>query len=338
MRPRSFLLSLALAVAPAVAAPAADAPRTLTVLTYDSFAADWGPGPVIARAFEAECGCTLRIVSSGDAAAILARLRLEGERSRADVVLGLDTALMADALETGLFAPHGLDAPALDLPVPWEDATFLPYDWGWFAFVYDRTRLPAPPASLAELAQSNLKVAIQDPRSSTPGLGLLLWVEAVFGDEAEAYWRALSDNILTVTRGWTESYNLFLDGEADMVLSYTTSPAYHLIEEGDDSKAAAPFAEGHYMQIELAARLRSSAEPELAVAFLRFLLEDTAQEALALGNWMYPARTPATGLPQGYEHLMRPVRSLLMAPEEAQAARAPALEEWRNALSGRGGQ
>ena len=45
---------------------------------------------------------------------------------------------------------------------------------------------------------------------------------------------------------------LFLRGEADMVLSYTTSPAYHLIAENDSRFASAQFDRGHYMQIEVA--------------------------------------------------------------------------------------
>jgi thiamine transport system substrate-binding protein len=38
----------------------------------------------------------------------LSRIRLEGARSEADVVLGLDTNLTAAAAETGLFAEHGV--------------------------------------------------------------------------------------------------------------------------------------------------------------------------------------------------------------------------------------
>jgi ABC-type thiamine transport system substrate-binding protein len=49
-------------------------------------------------------------------------------------------------------------------------------------------------------------------------------------------WEALADNIVTVTPGWSEAYGLFLEGEADMVLSYTTSPAYHLIAEEDPTQ------------------------------------------------------------------------------------------------------
>ncbi|HDR29729.1 thiamine ABC transporter substrate binding subunit [Rhodovulum sp.] len=306
----------------------------LTVYTYDSFISDWGPGPQIKTAFEAICGCDLRFVAAGDGAALLARLRLEGARSPADVVLGLDTNLIAAAAETGLFAPHGIAPPALDLPVEWTDATFLPYDWGHFAFVYDKTRLPEPPDSFeALIAAEDLKIVIQDPRSSTPGLGLLMWVKAAHGDRAPQIWTGLAPRILTVTKGWSESYGMFLDGEADMVLSYTTSPAYHLIAEDDDSKAAAPFAEGHYLQVEVAGRVASSDQPELAQDFLRFMLSDAFQSVIATTNWMYPAVTPAAGLPEGFQTLFRPETSLLLSAEKAAAVRDTALAEWRDALS-----
>lgn len=304
----------------------------LTVLTYDSFASDWGPGPVVEKAFEAECGCDLRFVPAGDGAALLARLRLEGARSTADVVLGLDTNLTAAAAATGLFAPHGVSA-ALDLPVAWDDPLFLPFDWGWFAFVHDKARVPAPPRSFEALADSDLKVVIQDPRSSTPGLGLVMWVQAAYGDRAAEIWGRLADNVLTVTPGWSESYDLFLKGEADMVLSYTTSPAYHLIAENDDSKAAAAFDEGHYLQVEVAGVLANAPQPDLARAFMAFVASEAFQAAIPETNWMYPARTPAAGLPEGFATLHRPERSLLFPPAEAQALRDAAVETWRTALA-----
>lgn len=315
----------------AIAAQADDRP-VLTVYTYDSFISDWGPGPVVKEAFEAECDCRLELVGAGDGAALLARLQLEGARTGADIVLGLDTNLTARALETGLFAPHGLE-PALDLPVTWDDPVFLPFDWGWFAFVHDRQRLPAPPANFRELIDSDLNVIIQDPRSSTPGLGLLMWVKAAYGDEAAKVWEGLAPRILTVTAGWSEAYGLFLDGEADMVLSYTTSPAYHVIAEDDDTKAAAPFDEGHYLQIEVAGMVAGSDQPELAQRFMAFMLSDAFQSALPTTNWMYPAVTPSEGLPEGFEGLHIPETSLLFTPDEAADLRDAALDDWRNALS-----
>lgn len=304
----------------------------LTVYTYDSFVSDWGPGPAIETAFEETCGCDLQFVGAGDGAALLARVRLEGEHTKADVVLGLDTNLTQTARDTGLFAPHGVSAK-LDLPLTWGDDLFLPYDWGYFAFVYKRDGITDVPTNFEELAASDLKVVIQDPRSSTPGLGLLMWVKAAYGDEAPAIWNDLSDNIVTVTKGWSEAYGMFLEDEADMVLSYTTSPAYHLIAEEDAGKAAAPFAEGHYLQIEVAGKIAATEQPELADAFLSFMVSEAFQTIIPTTNWMYPAATPAGGLPEGFETLITPEKSLMVDSDKAGLLREEALAEWLAALS-----
>ena len=304
----------------------------LTVYTYDSFVSDWGPGPAVEKAFEATCDCDLQFVGTGDGAALLARLRLEGARTKADVVLGLDTNLTAAAAETGLFSPHGINA-VFDLPVAWDDALFVPYDWGYFAFVYDREKLQNPPADFRALAASDLKIVIQDPRSSTPGLGLLMWVKMAYEDQAQSVWTDLSDNIITVTKGWSEAYGMFIEGEADMVLSYTTSPAYHLIAESDGGKAAAPFTEGHYLQIEVAGKIAGTGQPELADAFLKFMVSDGFQRIIPTTNWMYPAVTPEGGLPEGFETLITPAKALLVQADKADAVRDVALEEWLTALS-----
>lgn len=318
-------------LAATLTAQAADKP-VLTVLTYDSFTSEWGPGPAIETAFEAQCNCDLRFIPGGDGAALLSRLRLEGPRAEADIVLGLDTNLTAAAEATGLFAPHGVSAD-LDLPIEWSDATFLPYDWGWFAFIHDETRLATPPSSFEELAASDLKIVLQDPRSSTPGLGLLMWVKAAYGERSAEIWEALSDNILTVTPGWSESYDLFLKGEADAVLSYTTSPGYHIMAEEDETKRAMPFSEGHYLQVEVAGVLKSARDPALAQEFMAFILNPAFQSALPETNWMYPAKTPEAGLPASFSTLHKPEKSLLLPPAEAEELRAGLVEEWRAALT-----
>src|SRR5690606_21208015 len=150
--------------------------QTLTVYTYDSFTAEWGPGPAVEEAFESECECDLEFVAVADGVAMLNRLRLEGASTEADLVLGLDTNLMAEAKATGLFAPHGINLGNVDVPGGWKDETFVPFDYGHFAIVYDSEKLQSPPQSLAELIEmpADVKLVIQDPRTSTPGLGLLL--------------------------------------------------------------------------------------------------------------------------------------------------------------------
>jgi thiamine transport system substrate-binding protein len=313
----------------AASAAYAETPE-LVVYTYDSFVSDWGPGPGIETAFEEICACDLKLVGIGDGAALLARLKLEGARSDADVVLGLDTALIAAAKETGLFAETVVEAEYA-LPVEWTDPVFAAYDWGYFAFVHSKDL--TPPANFKALGQSDVSIVIQDPRSSTPGLGLLMWVKAAYGDEAPAIWEGLADNIVTVTKGWSEAYGLFLEGEADMVLSYTTSPAYHLIAEADDSKAAASFDEGHYMQIEVVGKLAGTDQPKLAEMFMNFMVSDAAQTILPTTNWMYPAVVPEAGLPEGFDELMVPAQALLIPADEVPAVREKALAEWLKALS-----
>jgi len=304
----------------------------LTVYTYDSFTADWGPGPGIELAFEEICGCDLQFTSAGDGAALLSRLRLEGARSEADIVLGLDTNLMAAAVEAGLMAEHGGDIVGLTLPVEWDDPHFVPFDWGYFAFVH-RTDMEDVPNSFEALAASDARIIIQDPRSSTPGLGLLMWVQHAYGDDAAAIWDGLADNIVTVTPGWSEAYGLFLDGEADMVLSYTTSPAYHLIAEGDDGYGAAAFEEGHYLQIEVGGILATADNPDLAQSFLDFMLSPAFQTILPTTNWMYPAALPTEDLPEGFETLTQPASALIYSATDAAAIRNAALATWQNALS-----
>ena len=313
-----------------VATMAAAETPVLKVMTYDSFATEWGPGPAVEKAFEAECACDLQFVTAGDGAALLSRIQMEGAASEADVVLGLDTNLTAAATATGLFAPHG-QTWKNSLPVAFDDPNFVPFDWGWFAFVYDKTKLTKVPANFEDLAASDVKIVIQDPRSSTPGLGLLMWVKAAYGDKAADVWKALADNIVTVTPGWSEAYGLFLEGEADMVLSYTTSPAYHLIAESDDSKAAAPFAEGHYLQVEVAGKIAATDQPELADKFLAFIGSDAFQSVIPTTNWMYPAT--AAAVPDGFSTLIKPEKSLLLSASDAAAARDAALAEWQAALA-----
>jgi thiamine transport system substrate-binding protein len=318
-----------------LAPPVAAQTETLTVYTYSSFVSEYGPGPVVKERFEATCGCTLEWVTTDDGGTLLSRLKLEGDTTGADVVLGLDTNLMAEAEATGLFQPHGIDAGGFALPVEWIDANFLPFDWSWFAFVYDTTRLSDPPVSLEALVEreEGPAIVIEDPRTSTPGLGLLLWVREVYGEGAAEAWRKLQPKIVTVTQGWSEAYGLFLEGEADMVLSYTTSPAYHIVAEGEDKYKAAIFPEGHGLQVEVAGMTRTTDNADLARAFLEFTLSDPFQSAIPEGNWMYPARASEAGLPPAFEELPRPDKSLLTPPETVEANRRAWIDEWLAAMS-----
>jgi thiamine transport system substrate-binding protein len=116
-----------------------------------------------------------------------------------------------------------------------------------------------------------------------------------------------------------------------MVLSYSTSPAYHIVADGTDQYKAASFAEGHYMQIEVAAMLKGAPEPELARNFMNFILEDGFQAVIPTTNWMYPAGKAA--LPNAFDGLIVPTKSLLFTPDEVAANKADWVDEWQMALT-----
>ncbi|HHF0508110.1 TPA: thiamine ABC transporter substrate binding subunit [Vibrio antiquarius] len=329
MKPTLNLIALAAITSTSAFA----AENTLTIYTYDSFAADWGPGPKIEQAFEAICSCDVNFVALDDGVSILNRLRLEGGNSKADIVLGLDNNLMAEAKKTGLLTEHNVDTANTVLPNGWSDTTFVPYDYGYFAFVYNTEKLANPPKSMKELVETrdDLKVIYQDPRTSTPGQGLMLWMKSIYGDDVTQAWQKLASKTVTVTKGWSEAYSMFLNGESDLVLSYTTSPAYHLIAENDSKFATANFAEGHYMQVEVAAKVKGAKNSELANQFMNFILSDEFQSAMPTGNWMYPVTD--VELPKGFETLSVPNKSLSFSADEVAKMRKSWIREWQSALT-----
>ncbi len=312
-----------------------NAKQTLTIYTYDSFVSEWGPGADIKKNFEQTCGCTIEWVAPGDGVALLNRLKLEGKATKADLVLGLDTSLTAEAKTIGIFAAHGLDRSLAKTPEPWTDTTFMPFDYAHFAVIYDTEKIKSPPKSLDELVHGDpaQKIILEDPRASTPGLGFLLWMKAVYGDKAADQWSAFKPRILTVAPGWSEAYGLFTKGEAPMVLSYTTSPAYHMVAEKTGRYQAASFSEGHYAQIEVAGVIDGSPEIDLAREFMAFMMGPGFQDAIPTKNWMLPAGTTGTALPDAFSKLVKPEKTLMFTSEEVAANRKQWIDEWLTATS-----
>jgi len=268
------------------------ASNNVVIWTYASFNSEWGPGPEVSRVFEEKTGITIDWVAPGDAGFTLSRLLMEGENSGADIILGVDQVMADRLLESNLleeYRPRGAQNIFTELVF---DPSFrlIPMDYSYFAIVYDSQKLSRPPQSLEELANPAFRqsLILIDPRTSSPGLGFFAWVREVYGNGWKDYWRRIQPSILTVAEGWSTAYGLFTRGESAMVLSYTTSPGYHLEYEDSERYKAAIFSDGHALQIETAGLLRSAKNKENAKLFLDFMLSPDFQDIIPLTNWMYP--------------------------------------------------
>jgi len=158
-----------------------------------------------------------------------------------------------------------------------------------------------------------------DPRTSTPGTGFLAWTIAAFGKDWPDFWTRLKPNVLTVSPGWDAGYSLFTSGEAPLVISYTTSPAYHAEYEGTDRYKALIFPEGHVAQIEGVGLAKGAKNAEGAKAFIDFMLTDEAQGVLPLTQFMYPV-SPAVALPASYGAAPMAPKTLAVASSDVTAA------------------
>jgi len=303
--------------------------KELVVYAYDSFTADWGPGPELAKRFEAKTGYRVTFVSCGDAAQVLSRAVLEKDSPGADVLVGIDNNLIDTARRAGVLKAY--KSSLADSVVPAEfslsaDWLLTPYDFGWFAIIFDTASGITPPESLADLANAEYskRLILMDPRTSTPGTGFLAWTVAVYGKDYADYWQRLKDNILTLAPGWDAGYALFTSGEAPLVISYTTSPAYHLEAEKSTRYRALVFPEGHPAQIEGLGLVKGAKNSRAAKAFIDFMLTDEAQSVLPLTQWMYPV-SRTVKLPESFSAAPSVPKTLRSSPAEIAAAVDPVI-------------
>ena len=304
----------------------------LTIYTYDSFVSEWGPGPIVEKIFEDKYEIDLQFIAVDSAATLLNKIILEGENTKADLVLGLDMNLFNAAEKSELFVSHNLKNinNKLTLPLNWESDIFVPYNYGYFAFVYNNKTLKNPPLSMEDLInKTDARIVIQDPRTSTPGLGLLTWMKALYGDSAQNKWSQLNKKIISVTKGWTDAYyNFFMAGEADIVLSYSTSPAAHIMFEENYDISASTFKEGNYISVEFAGILNSSKNKQMANKFLDFMISDDFQKVIPGTNIMYPVTD--VEMPEAFNKLEIP-KLLQLDPKDINDNKDAWINEWLNA-------
>lgn len=266
---------------------------TLRIFGYASFTGRWGPGPLLKEQFEKTCNCKVEFIEGSDSGILLQRLKIEGESLGADVVIGLDQFDLSKAMEEqswrklsmGQLNVYDAVKPALS------NNYFIPYDWGALTFVTRKGDLSKVPASLDDLLDPELakKIALQDPRTSSPGMQFLYWVIRSKGeDEGFKYLQKMMGQAHSFSPTWSTAYGLFTSKQAKMAYSYVTSPLYHEIEEKKKDYMALSFAEPLPVQFEFVGIPEFCRHCDLGERFINFMLSPEGQKVIMEKNYMFP--------------------------------------------------
>lgn len=294
----SALCAAAFAASSLLPAHAAD---ELRVLVHGSFSL---PKPMLAQ-FEADSGIKLAIIKGGDAGEMLNKLVLTRAAPIADLVFGLDNALVVKAQAAGVLDSYA--GPAAQragvAPLP----GLVPVDYGHVTLNYDRAWFAksglALPKSLADLAQPAYKdlLVVQNPATSSPGYAFMLATIAGLGeDKAFEWWAAMRANGLKVAKGWSEAYYTDFTrngGARPLVVSYATSPAaevfYSKVKLNEPPTGSLTLPGAVFRQVEGVALVRGGRQREAAAKFIEFLRSAPVQQALQTSMWMYPVEAGA---------------------------------------------
>ena len=307
----SFCAALALVFSLTSTAGLAD---ELRVVVHSSFSL---PKPLLAQ-FEAEAGIKLGIVKAGDAGEMLNKLILTRAQPIADVVYGLDNALVAKAMAANVIEPYNGPAMQRASIVPLASGV-VAVDYGFVNLNYDRAWFAksglALPKSLADLTLPAYRglVAVQNPATSSPGFAFMLATIAGLGEEAAFdWWARMRTNGVKVTKGWTEAYYTEFTrngGTRPIVVSYASSPAAEVFYSKDkitEPPTASLFLKGGvFRQVEGVALVRGGQQREAAGRFIEFMRSAAVQEAVQTAMWMNAAE-PGTPRPEVMRHALEP--------------------------------
>jgi thiamine transport system substrate-binding protein len=324
--------------------PTPAGPRTLTIMSHDSFEVS----EEVIAAFEEANNATIEFLKSGDTGAALNKAILSKENPLADVFFGVDNTFFSRAIEADIFEsykPQGLE----DIPDVLElDPQYhlVPVDFGDVCLNYDKSYFEekglTPPQSLEDLNKPEFKglTVVENPATSSPGLSFLMATVGHFGETGDQtyldFWADLRDNDVLVTEGWEDAYwgqsTWAGEGDRPIVVSYATSPAAEVyFSEGalSEPPTANVLGEGAcFRQIEFVGILKGTQNRDLADKFIDFMLSKTFQEDIPLNMWVFPANETAA-LPQVFTDFAEvPEHPAEVSPEAIDQNRETWIEKW----------
>lgn len=301
-----------------------DAPSNeVTLVVHDSF-----PNDEFAAAASAATGYDVRVISAGDGGELTSQLVLTQAAPIADAFFGVDNVFVSRLLDAGVADESAVDVVPVTL-----GATCINIDPAWFT-----EQGIAEPTSYEDLADETYRglTVLLDPTTSTTGASFLIGTVSRFGEPGFAeYWQQLAENEVRIEQGWSAAYNgqFTQGGESGtypIVLSYSSSPAWTVTEDGSATTTKA-LLDTCSSQIEYAGVLAGSANPEGGAAVVEYMLSREFQATIADTMYVYPA-DDAASIPADWERFAPlPIAPHDLTPSEIGAGREPWLRAWSDA-------
>jgi len=319
--------------------------ETLTVLTHNSFAVSKD----VIQAFTRETGIDVKFVQAGDAGEVVNRAILTKDHPIADVIYGVDNSLLVRAKNAGILEPYR--SPGLDTVEPQyrfdPDHLVTPIDAGYINLVVDKAALAKAgipqPTSLSDLTRPAYKnmLVVENPATSSPGLGFMLTTVAHFGTNHPGdwldFWAKLRANGVQVTSGWQDAYYSSFSkygGDRPIVVSYSTDPAAEVIfakTKLEQSPVSSVLCDQcAWLQIEGAGILKGTRHAKAAQAFIDFMLSKRFQEDMPLNMFVYPVIRGAS-VPkafQEYSPVPTASETATLSPESIAKGEKRWIEQW----------
>ncbi len=322
------------------------APTQLVLLTHDAFVVS----DAVLEGFEAAHAVDVQILKVGDAGSMVNQAILTKDAPLADVLYGIDNTFFSRALAAGIFDPYtSINLGTVpDLLTMGLSGEVTPVDYGDVCLNYDKqaftTDVPAP-TELLDLLDPAYRgmVVVENPATSSPGLAFMLATHARFGDDTEVtwleFWRGLRDNDVLVVDDWDTAYYTSFsggagEGDRPIVVSYATSPVAEVVF-ADPVSSEAPtgvVTDGCFRQIEYAGVLHGTKRPELARAFVDFMLSPEFQADIPLNMFVFPARL-GVDLPQVFvENAAQVSTPTVMDPRQDAEISQGLIREWTDVV------
>lgn len=294
------------------------APDKVTLIVHDSF-----PGDEFAEAASLATGYDVEVITAGDGGELTSQLALTAAAPVADAFFGVEKIFVSRLTDydvlSGEAVPVTLSASCINI------------DTGWF-----NHHGVAEPTSYEDLASEQYRglTVLLDPVSSTTGASFLIGTVARFGEDGFAdYWQQLADNDVRIEQSWSDAYyGQFTgggEGSYPIVLSYSSSPAWTLTDDGEASTTKA-LLDTCSSQVEYAGVLKGAANPEGAQAVVDYMLSREFQDTIAETMYVYPVDAEAYVPEEWQRFAPMPSNPNDLTAEAIGAGREAWLKTWSN--------